>query len=32
VVQIGSDVTVTYAADIATVFAAALDRVPPPPG
>ena len=30
VVQIGSDVTVTYAEDVATVFAAALDPVPPP--
>jgi AcrR family transcriptional regulator len=30
VVQIGSDVTVTYAADVAAVFAAALDPVPPP--
>ena len=29
VVQIGSDVTVTYAADVAAVFAAALDPVPP---
>jgi AcrR family transcriptional regulator len=32
VVQIGSDVTVTYAADVAAVFAAALDPVPPPAG
>jgi AcrR family transcriptional regulator len=32
VVQIGSDVTVTYAADVAAVFAAALDPVPPPVG
>jgi AcrR family transcriptional regulator len=32
VVQIGSDVTVTYAADVAAVFAAALDPVPPPEG
>jgi hypothetical protein len=31
-VQIGSDVTVTYAADVAAVFAAALDPVPPPAG
>ena len=30
VVQIGSDVTVIYAEDVATVFAAALDPVPPP--
>ena len=30
VVQIGSDVTVTYAEDVATVFAAALDPVAPP--
>lgn len=32
VVQIGSDVTVTYAEDVATVFAAALDPVPRPQG
>jgi AcrR family transcriptional regulator len=32
VVQIGSDVTVTYAADVAAVFAAALDPVPPRAG
>jgi AcrR family transcriptional regulator len=32
VVQIGSDVTVTYTADVAAVFAAALDPVPPPAG
>jgi len=32
VVQIGSDVTVTYAADVAAVFAAALDPVPPSRG
>ena len=32
VVQIGSDVTVTYAADVAAVFAAALDPVAPPAG
>ena len=32
VVQIGSDVTVTYAADVAAVFAAALDPVPLPAG
>jgi AcrR family transcriptional regulator len=30
VVQIGSDVTLTYAADVAAVFAAALDPVEPP--
>jgi AcrR family transcriptional regulator len=30
VVQIGSEVTATYASDIAAVFAAALDPVPPP--
>ena len=32
VVQIGSDVTVTYAEDVATVFAAALDPVSRPQG